>query len=642
MDCFKTVILGKRKRLILLYWGLEIFLLLLSSCYDSKILHRWTGALFGIGALITYYFFIFYPGYSYIKNKRNIVISSNLILNLIFISLLSCLFVYFETKNAQTIYIWDSLEVWQPTLEVRNLISNDPLSAIKDIYHSINYNDYNKFVPLLLSIPFKLTGKEFYNFVISGWIILGIPATLNLAIAIFATENNIREYNLRFPYIYAMILLIGTYTIPLLIGYMNISIIATGSAIWLLFMQMDLNKIEIEKILYLSLLAIASVIQSRTAAYMVVGAFLGFFVQAIYRGYIEKRFNIYLKHILYSYAIIGVAASIFLLVFFHHFFIHALTYDIKIAYSAYAMGTDYLTRIIHPFKQLGLFVVLLLIPNVIIYKRCKQYRDKLIYLTVWLFSSVFLISRIQLMGINHIYIILIPVAGLIAFGFNFFYKNKYIILFTTGVLLLGFIQSFTQIIDKDLSRTYTPPCRYDINTIGMITNDLNQLTYDNKDKIYILASSGSYNQNTFNKYYFPDKIYSIPNALRTNDVDLRDGFPVQFFDAKYILVLVPIQTHLMPKDQSVVTELSKELLNDTSFSKHYKVIKNYELYRDKINNKNMKANKVTAYLYKKITPLTLDDIEYIQQKFDNLYPNQPELFKNRIDDYIRKNSEAYY
>ena len=125
----------------------------------------------------------------------------------------------------------------------------------------------------------------------------------------------------------------------------------------------------------------------------------------------------------------------------------------------------------------------------------------------------------------------------------------------------------------------------------------------------------------------PENHDALPNLFGTNDIDLRDGFPIKFFDADYVIVTEPIQTHLLPKDQAIIVKPAEWFKTFTTISRHFKFIKKYSFNAD--------GTPVTFKVYEKISSFEKADIDFAKKIFVELYPNHDELFKNRFEKYNR-------
>ena len=173
------------------------------------------------------------------------------------------------------------------------------------------------------------------------------------------------------------------------------------------------------------------------------------------------------------------------------------------------------------------------------------------------------------------------------------------------------------------------PVRHDIEDLKKFLNELNELTTRTDKRVYFLASSGEYNSAVLSCIYLPEKHNALQNLIGTKDIDLRDGFPIDFFDADYVVVTDPIQTHLRWQDQLTVVGLSEGVTHIQQLSRHFKQIKEYAFSY----NEN---STVKFKLYEKISPYEKADIDFVESFFVETYPNQPELFKNRFEEYKRE------
>ena len=156
-----------------------------------------------------------------------------------------------------------------------------------------------------------------------------------------------------------------------------------------------------------------------------------------------------------------------------------------------------------------------------------------------------------------------------------------------------------------------------------MADELQQLSQDG-GSIYVLASSEILNDDIIRQASLPDQM-NYPYALeKSNHVDLRDGFPMQFFTSSIVLVASPAQYHLRPQDQQVIGVLAEEMSRESSpIRKRFVFYKSYPL-----------DGGVKADLYLKQSEFDQDDILYLKQIFQDRYPNHPELFSDRFDQFL--------
>ena len=527
-------------------------------------------------------------------------------------------FIVVMVSAQQTIYIWDSLETWEPTIECDEVTFSDPHQALKNLRGSINHSDYNNFLPMLMALPMHLFGKSFLCYTLYVWLMFGLPALFIAA----ATLKNFANVKLPCSAVMAILLSLPVFVMPLFVGYANVSILLPAAIIFAMLLSLDEFDLQREPLILIAVLCIFAVFQARTAAYMLLGEFIGYAVYVVLSGGNLLR-------LCQRMFIIGASGLLIASPLFFTFIKRSLTYNIGTAYAAYQRGMTFPERLLDHVEFFGVIIYALFIAGVIVSLRNKRSRPLAACLLTWAISSAWLICRIQLMGWQHYYIIILPFAFslvlLIAFALP---KKNFAGAALIGVLAFNFLQTYSFNLPRLFNNGYTIPVRHDIDELKVFVADLNQL---NDKKIYLLASSELYNGTVLGKLYVPNAHKALPNLLGTVDVDLRDGFPLKFFDADIVLVAEPVQTHLLPKDQSVIVKPAELMLSPSPIAKHFKQIKTYTFHPESDG-----VSSVTFKVYEKISPFAEADIDFMERIFAELYPGQDELFKNRFEQYKRE------
>ena len=200
---------------------------------------------------------------------------------------------------------------------------------------------------------------------------------------------------------------------------------------------------------------------------------------------------------------------------------------------------------------------------------------------------------------------------------------------TIFLLVLNFVQVYTDILPTNqYLEKYHPPIRHDIDDFKNFVDEINSLA--NGRKIYLVSSSALYNWTSFQKIYLPDKFHVLPNFMLTADIDLRDGFRTEFFDSDIVIVPTPAQIHLRAESQSVVVRLG-EIVKSEPLARHFKQVISYDLKPN--DNPDNPDYIVNFAVYEKISPFDVNDINFVENIFTELYPDFPDLFKNRFEQY---------
>ena len=541
-------------------------------------------------------------------------------------------FVFYQISLQRWIYFWDFAETWLPTINSeRNLLST-PLQQLIHLYDSINYSDYNDFLPTLMTLPMHIFGKSFIAYTMYVWVMFALPAIFLIAAATKALIKKFCNEDVSCAAIIGIVLMIPLIEMPVMNGYANVSMMMEGIILFLILLNLDEEKFQPVRLICAALLSILAVLQSRTAAYMILSLYFGYAIYTtIWEGGNQLTLRVKLFALIRNLLCIGLIAAGLMTLIFYPFVEHALTYNHGMAYSAYAGGNSVGKIIWINFLHIGPTLCILLAVSLLAGFYYKKIRPHIIFLTAWTATSLILISRIQLMGTQHYYTILVPVSIITAAAIMLSFKRRKIICAALVFLLtFNFAHSYSgisalDIVSKEVFK-YTPFIRNDVEEIKNFIGEINKLTAGEK-KVYILSGSELYNSESFNRSYMPDLVDAIPNLMSTANIDLRDGFPIHFFDADFVITTEPVQIHMREQDQAVVAKLT-ELVTSMPLAGHFKLVMETSLYPKENDNYH-----VTFKVYEKISHFNKSDIDFVENVFTELYPDNPALFKDRFEKY---------
>lgn len=553
---------------------------------------------------------------------------------ILLVSVISTIFIVTVFSCHKNIYFWDYLETWRPTIFCEETTFNDPLESIKALRHSINHSDYNNFLPMLMALPMHIFGKSLLCYGLYVWIMFGLPAIFFTS-AFIKTELERCGYKV-FPCaaIMALFIIIPGIIIPIFFGYANISILLPGTIIFMMLLNLDKSQLQLKRLVCLAWLSICAVFQARTAAYMVIGIFGGYTLNVIITSFFEKTLYRDLLILFKKFALIGLFAVLIMSPLFFSFLKNAITYDIGSAYSAYAAGHTFSEILYIAFSQIGFLIDFIFIIGIILGLLNKKLIGKSAFILFWAIIVPVMFCRIQFMGWQHFYIMILPLCiGLIALTAFIFSKKQIFGVLLISIFSFNFFNTYAHILNNDFktafNENYNLPVRNDIDELKKFVDYLNELTNNSQKKIYVLMSSGLYNIPIFQNIYFPEIDNATPNIMNGADVDLRDGFPIHFFDADFVVIADPIQTHLLPKDQLIVVKPAELIMQPSPIAEHFQLIHEENVFA-------LPKAKVTLKVYEKIQPFEKSDIEFVEKIFVEAYPDKDELFKNRFEKYIQE------
>lgn len=183
---------------------------------------------------------------------------------------------------------------------------------------------------------------------------------------------------------------------------------------------------------------------------------------------------------------------------------------------------------------------------------------------------------------------------------------------------------------------YEPFYRDDIKSIRALVDFLNETTVKYNTDCYICASSHNINSHMLALAYAPSNVGgALEHILPEANVDLRDGFSTNFFDAGIVVIekysddSAAFQTY---GNEGVRGFLTQQIMDNSSpIGKHYQLLEQQFPLHYKYSS--------TAQVYLKISDYEKEDYEYLMNYYDELYPEHQELFSDRIREYTKQHSK---
>lgn len=600
-----------------------------------------------LGVLITLIVLIFFYGIFftafYISSARHPFIQHISRRELSFYFLIAivflCLIVAIMVRE-KFVYYWDFGGYWYKTLDYANLLFSDPIAAIKSLYWSINNEEYNSFLCLLLALPLKIFGNSYMAFVVLNTVMFYIPNAFLMGYLVYSITVRYQIKAPGFGWIFTYMLAFPVALHPVLLGYIDIANMLPLSAAYLLMIDRDFQKREFLKDFLLGLCIMLVVLSRRYYAYAVVGA--AFFC-ALYwlmdgirefEGDFRIRFTKNIKMRLGDAVFTLVFPCLILVLLFHDFLNMSIFNNHAVAYSAYK-SVDYLGQWVKLIEWVGLFHIIL-VACAFLFNLKRKFNLLVISFLVNLFITCTLFYRIQDMGAQHYYTITLILAVLSGVGgvslVNWLHNKTKIVscvvacglLLCVGINFLGSVR-----IVKDLASPFWTKAiywyrvRYDLNELDRMENYLGELDAAGYKNVYCLGSSGIINDDLLRKIHAPE-LNLLYSCMQASHIDLRDGFNTNFFDADVVLSCDPEQTHLTSGQELIRLE-NRIFSDENPFSDNYRSTETFLL-----------DNNVKVTVWIKEEPLAYEDIMYFGNLCDELYPDYPELFKDRIDNYLQQ------
>ncbi|MEI6125635.1 MAG: hypothetical protein WCQ99_03690 [Pseudomonadota bacterium] len=540
-------------------------------------------------------------------------------------------FTYAYISREKFIYFWDYGNYWIKSIRVCGDIVGHPTRVLVDVWKSICFRDYNDFIPLFTSFPTHILTPTYLTFELINVACFSFPAALVIYLVYSYSLKLLGKKPAPILLCFLTVSFVPPFMSATLNGYADVAATLTTATIILLTITIDWKKLQLIRYVAIGALLLIAIIERRYFAFFVTSYFAAFGVFAIVQFFLaEQDRRLMVKNQVISLLVIGLTFAVLLLLLFLPLLIRGLTNNFSFAYSAYG-EENYWDRIPRSLEHFGnIYLGFAALGLAILFRR-KATRGISLFLFV-LFAGILLsFCRIQNMGWCHALSLVSAAAPLFLIGLTF----PLMIESRIWVKVLMTIAAVVLIVPM-LAASYTSlESRFPLITIGtsrdkMIPrtrNDIRelQLIYAKfsslKQRTYILGSSVILNYSVFKCLYLPDPT-DMGLVVPTSDVDFRDGFNTGFFDCNIVVLGIPAQLHLA-RGQQVVEILAKELSDNGRLAQHYKLIAEYKL-----------DSGVTAKILGKIKPFSRDDIIQIRDAYDKIYPDHPELFRDRFDTYL--------
>lgn len=543
------------------------------------------------------------------------------------------MFVWYLINLNQYIYYWDYSGYWTISIErMKYMFSHTFLENTSSLYYSINNDDYNIFLPTILAFPLKVFGYTFSNYVLLCFAMFAVPTFLVQGCIAVRIVKRPRTSSATL-YVIAVILA-GCFAqsyYALLRGYIDIAYLLPMSVAIYILLDYDFETVSFWKNCgVVSVLILIWICRRYTIFFLI-----GYAVAMLLKGAeVVRRDRGAIKRVVINFCELGTLGLAMLLLFFRKFFLHALLTNYGEMYSAYDAPIQHkIQTLIENFGLNTIIMVGLVGILCVVAKRKSGYIPLLSILVV----ETVLFWQTQDMGVQHYMILNVPAFTVCMMVFDadtdtviqekqtlFARVNYVLVILCIATVGTNFVKAFANDISNKgcgtiYAQRYYPLQRNDIDVIGSMVNRLNELTSETDDYIYVAASGSILNCDILRKANMPDTDNAVPHMYATCDVDLRDGFPTDFLNAKYVVATDPVQTHLAT-GQEVVSYLAEGVQDETSYiGCHFRFMEQYEL-----------DDGIIAKIYEKISGFSEDDLQNLRDYYDALYPGYSSIFAERI------------
>ncbi|KES10498.1 hypothetical protein SASC598O02_009600 [Snodgrassella alvi SCGC AB-598-O02] len=537
------------------------------------------------------------------------------VISLIYIIVITSIYV----SQEHNIYYWDYRGYWIMWEDLSNKIIQSPYMAVKDIIHSIDYDDYNPSPILILTIFKFLPISSRLAYILAINLIYLFPIALIFALLQKKISNTNKVVGSQILD-YILVITFVPFWVSSLRGFPDLCGLFFIILSIYYVISIDLTqKIDLKNSIKIGLCLWLAFLLRRWYAYTIVSLYVTLpFLNIFYNN---KKLNInLLKYTAANFFLSGLTSIIFVCLFQKHLLLRIFSTNYSYIYSAYRFNIGYSIKITLLYSGI-LFCLLALIFSIIILRNGNN-KSKVITIFSWsnLILSFSLFTHTQSVGQQHIMPFTFWILFLFSQGIYFILEkvckikyNLYTIIGLSAFLTISHLSSLFNIfkIDEDSSYNFLPKLHTPLKTDNYseyieLVKDIEYLTKNNK-KITVFSSSSTLNSDLLDN--LSNKELN-KNLTYESQIDLRDGFRVGSIMSEYVVVTDPIQLHVNSSGQKVIFIPASDILSKKGIGKAY----------SKISRKYLLKNNTSAWIYKKDRAFRVDEVDDLLTNFYQYYP----------------------
>ncbi len=501
------------------------------------------------------------------------------------------LFVRWYVGQERFIYFWDYVGYHDFYINLGLAFEQKILRAFSFVFLSVRESDYN-LLPTLFLMPFRLVfGPSRLSYILSLAVTFVFPSIVLFLYVVrrLAARNKAQsafdEAGLTLLAV-AAVAFLPVLWVPVVFGSVDVGGFLIILVVLVLYFRADIVDQSLGSLVSIALLLCLLVLYRRWYAYWVVGFFGALAVCEGIRFAVEKERRARGWLIARNTLIMGAVSFLSFFLIATPIALKMLTTNYGDIYSAYRSSHPILHNLGELYEHFGLLTIVLAVLGIVL-SAMNEKRRPITYFLCVQFAITFVLftrtqdfvisSRGQYVGVQHFYwaiatlalFLVLCVQDLFLWARSPAGKAAVLLVIVAGSLA-NFSVTFFPRADRLLkvadfalpsAREY-PMVRTDLDQVQALLDALSDITRDSKSTIYVLASSFSLNSSIAQEGCFllqrPHRELSRKIAT-TYDVDKRDGFPVQFLTARYVVLTLPIAYHLPPQDQKVIGVLADQI-----------------------------------------------------------------------------------
>lgn len=524
----------------------------------------------------------------------------------------------------QTVYSDDAINYFAKQTLLFGSFGQSGFYGIHVLLESLSTADYKMFMNLFISVPYLFTGRSINAFMVCYAITCFVPMwfALLMGAKYLAQQLPACHTALYYPLCMAVMVLWPMFLWPATHGMPDAFGLTFAAVIALLCADYRFETLPWPRLLAIFAATFALILTRRWYMFWIL-AFYAVYVLAVLVGAVRRKtLGSTLKHML----LFGVPSAVIIVGALLPTFKTILTTDYADIYGAY-YGGGFGNNCLGQLRTQGLIWLVLCAAGLVWLLYCRSTRAQAIVAAAASLGAMVLFTRTQSLG-DHQSLILAPFYLLMLFGLcakltqqkaKPWLRNA-----AAGVLAIFLVVNFGNALrlpgknvqtlalsseSLDLTR------RTDLAQMRAVTDFV--LEHCTEDQtVYINMDSNGYSGTTF-AYSDPAHPQLQTMVLWESSVPSTHGFPTGIWTSEYVMVTDRVD------EGGIVGPINAALRTQSPAAVHYEYVTEFPL------------DGITLYCYRRTARPDAEEADYFKQVFAEYDARWPEIFSQRIDEYVQ-------
>lgn len=524
----------------------------------------------------------------------------------------------------QTVYSDDAINYFAKQTLLFGSFGQSGFYGIHVLLESLLTADYKMFMNLFISVPYLFTGRSINAFMVCYAITCFVPMwfALLMGAKYLAQQLPACHTALYYPLCMAVMVLWPMFLWPATHGMPDAFGLTFAAVIALLCADYRFETLPWPRLLAIFAATFALILTRRWYMFWIL-AFYAVYVLAVLVGAVRRKtLGSTLKHML----LFGVPSAVIIVGALLPTFKTILTTDYADIYGAY-YGGGFGNNCLGQLRTQGLIWLVLCAAGLVWLLYCRSTRAQAIVAAAASLGAMVLFTRTQSLG-DHQSLILAPFYLLMLFGLcakltqqkaKPWLRNA-----AAGVLAVFLVVNFGNALrlpGKNVqtlalsSESLNLTRRTDLAQMRAVTDFV--LEHCTEDQtVYINMDSNGYSGTTF-AYSDPAHPQLQTMILWESSVPSTHGFPTGIWTSEYVMVTDRVD------EGGIVGPINAALRTQSPAAIHYEYVTEFPL------------DGITLYCYRRTARPDAEEADYFKQVFAEYDARWPEIFSQRIEEYMQ-------